>query len=113
MKKENTPVSVAQRVAVMLPHPRDWLSEWCVTYKTVQCEDFFPPSSLSCDTTLANAVGGRPKSLVTEETSGILSNLGYMCSCRGIINVKGKGELKTYFVHTEMTRSLSQGTVMP
>ncbi|XP_062302038.1 adenylate cyclase type 2b [Osmerus eperlanus] len=50
---------------------------------------------------------------VTEETSRILSTLGYMCSCRGIINVKGKGELKTYFVHTEMTRSLSQGTVMP
>ncbi|XP_054620204.1 adenylate cyclase type 2b isoform X1 [Dunckerocampus dactyliophorus] len=50
---------------------------------------------------------------VTEETSEILSTLGYMCSCRGIINVKGKGELKTYFVHTEMTRSLSQGTVMP
>ncbi|XP_067467561.1 adenylate cyclase type 2b isoform X3 [Thunnus thynnus] len=50
---------------------------------------------------------------VTEETSSILSTLGYMCSCRGIINVKGKGELKTYFVHTEMTRSLSQGTVMP
>ncbi|XP_043995200.1 adenylate cyclase type 2b isoform X3 [Gambusia affinis] len=50
---------------------------------------------------------------VTEETSGILSSLGYMCSCRGIINVKGKGELKTYFVHTEMTRSLSQGTVLP
>uniref|UniRef100_A0A8C7YQ16 Adenylate cyclase type 2 n=1 Tax=Oryzias sinensis TaxID=183150 RepID=A0A8C7YQ16_9TELE len=50
---------------------------------------------------------------VTEETSGILSDLGYMCSCRGIINVKGKGELKTFFIHTEMTRSLSQGTVMP
>lgn len=50
---------------------------------------------------------------VTEETSGILSSLGYVCSCRGIINVKGKGELKTYFVHTEMTRSQSQGTVMP
>uniref|UniRef100_A0A667XF28 Adenylate cyclase type 2 n=1 Tax=Myripristis murdjan TaxID=586833 RepID=A0A667XF28_9TELE len=50
---------------------------------------------------------------VTEETSHILLTLGYMCSCRGIINVKGKGELKTYFVHTEMTRSLSQGTVMP
>ncbi|XP_077362966.1 adenylate cyclase type 2-like isoform X1 [Festucalex cinctus] len=50
---------------------------------------------------------------VTEETSEILSTLGYMCSCRGIINVKGKGELKTYFVHTEMTRSLSQGNVMP
>ncbi|XP_031649203.1 adenylate cyclase type 2b isoform X1 [Oncorhynchus kisutch] len=50
---------------------------------------------------------------VTEETSRILATLGYMCSCRGIINVKGKGELKTFFVHTEMTRSLSQGTVMP
>ncbi|KAF3707681.1 Adenylate cyclase type 2 [Channa argus] len=50
---------------------------------------------------------------VTEETSRILSALGYMCSCRGIINVKGKGDLKTYFVHTEMSRSLSQGTVMP
>uniref|UniRef100_A0A8C5G6L7 adenylate cyclase n=1 Tax=Gouania willdenowi TaxID=441366 RepID=A0A8C5G6L7_GOUWI len=50
---------------------------------------------------------------VTEETSDILTTLGYMCSCRGIINVKGKGELKTYFVHTEMTRSLSQGNVMP
>uniref|UniRef100_A0A7N6ABV8 Adenylate cyclase type 2 n=1 Tax=Anabas testudineus TaxID=64144 RepID=A0A7N6ABV8_ANATE len=49
---------------------------------------------------------------VTEETSHILLTLGYMCSCRGIINVKGKGELKTYFVHTEMTRSLSQGNVM-
>ncbi|KAJ7991694.1 hypothetical protein DPEC_G00286540 [Dallia pectoralis] len=50
---------------------------------------------------------------VTEETSCILATLGYMCSCRGIINVKGKGDLKTFFVHTEMTRSLSQGTVMP
>ncbi|RVE66299.1 hypothetical protein OJAV_G00105930 [Oryzias javanicus] len=50
---------------------------------------------------------------VTEETSGVLSDLGYMCSCRGIINVKGKGDLKTYFVYTEMTRSLSQGAVMP
>ncbi|MCJ8749592.1 hypothetical protein PDJAM_G00177990 [Pangasius djambal] len=50
---------------------------------------------------------------VTEETSRILQTLGYMCSCRGIINVKGKGDLKTFFVHTEMSRSLSQGTVMP
>nr|XP_043908926.1 adenylate cyclase type 2b isoform X1 [Solea senegalensis] len=50
---------------------------------------------------------------VTEETSQILTMLGYMCPCRGIINVKGKGELKTFFVHTEMTRSQSQGTVMP
>ncbi|TRY60214.1 hypothetical protein DNTS_026364 [Danionella cerebrum] len=50
---------------------------------------------------------------VTEETSQILLTLGYMCSCRGIINVKGKGDLKTFFVHTEMTQSLSQGNVMP
>uniref|UniRef100_A0A8B9HPW4 adenylate cyclase n=1 Tax=Astyanax mexicanus TaxID=7994 RepID=A0A8B9HPW4_ASTMX len=50
---------------------------------------------------------------VTEETSRILQTLGYMCSCRGIINVKGKGDLKTFFVHTEMTRTLSQGNVMP
>uniref|UniRef100_A0A8C6SBF4 Adenylate cyclase type 2 n=1 Tax=Neogobius melanostomus TaxID=47308 RepID=A0A8C6SBF4_9GOBI len=50
---------------------------------------------------------------VTEETRRILVSLGYMCSCRGVINVKGKGDLTTYFVHTEMTRSLSQGTMMP
>uniref|UniRef100_A0A8C6L203 Adenylate cyclase type 2 n=1 Tax=Nothobranchius furzeri TaxID=105023 RepID=A0A8C6L203_NOTFU len=40
---------------------------------------------------------------VTEETSLVLLTLGYLCSCRGIINVKGKGELMTFFVHTEMT----------
>lgn len=50
---------------------------------------------------------------VTEETNWILQTLGYMCSCRGIINVKGKGDLRTFFVHTEMTQSLSQGNVMP
>ncbi|XP_064409401.1 adenylate cyclase type 2b [Latimeria chalumnae] len=49
---------------------------------------------------------------VTEETNLVLQTLGYVCACRGIINVKGKGELKTYFVHTEMTRSLSQGNVV-
>ncbi|XP_044063809.1 adenylate cyclase type 2 isoform X3 [Siniperca chuatsi] len=60
-----------------------------------------------------DSTGVLGKIQVTEETSRILLTLGYMCSCRGIINVKGKGELKTYFVHTEMTRSLSQGNVMP
>uniref|UniRef100_A0A8C4Z2J2 adenylate cyclase n=1 Tax=Gadus morhua TaxID=8049 RepID=A0A8C4Z2J2_GADMO len=59
-----------------------------------------------------DSTGVLGKIQVTEETSRILLTLGYMCSCRGIINVKGKGELKTYFVHTEMTRSLSQGNVM-
>ncbi|KAK7887190.1 hypothetical protein WMY93_026811 [Mugilogobius chulae] len=60
-----------------------------------------------------DSTGVLGKIQVTEETSHILLSLGYMCSCRGIINVKGKGDLKTYFVHTEMTRSLSQGNVMP
>ncbi|MCJ8728362.1 hypothetical protein PDJAM_G00003590 [Pangasius djambal] len=60
-----------------------------------------------------DSTGVLGKIQVTEETSRILLALGYMCSCRGIINVKGKGELKTYFVHTEMSRSLSQGNVMP
>uniref|UniRef100_A0AAQ4QKY9 Adenylate cyclase type 2 n=1 Tax=Gasterosteus aculeatus aculeatus TaxID=481459 RepID=A0AAQ4QKY9_GASAC len=60
-----------------------------------------------------DSTGVLGKIQVTEETSRILLTLGYMCSCRGIINVKGKGELKTYFVHTEMTRSMSQGNVMP
>uniref|UniRef100_A0AAR2J7I1 Adenylate cyclase type 2 n=1 Tax=Pygocentrus nattereri TaxID=42514 RepID=A0AAR2J7I1_PYGNA len=57
-----------------------------------------------------DSTGVLGKIQVTEETSRILLALGYTCSCRGIINVKGKGELKTYFVHTEMTRSLSLGT---
>ncbi|XP_055359465.1 adenylate cyclase type 2 isoform X4 [Betta splendens] len=59
-----------------------------------------------------DSTGVLGKIQVTEETRRTLLTLGYMCSCRGIINVKGKGELKTYFVHTEMTRSLSQGNVM-
>ncbi|XP_043921345.1 adenylate cyclase type 2 [Protopterus annectens] len=57
------------------------------------------------------STGVLEKIQVTEETANVLQILGYSCSCRGIINVKGKGELKTYFVHTEMTRTLSQGNV--
>uniref|UniRef100_A0A8C4KJH1 adenylate cyclase n=1 Tax=Dromaius novaehollandiae TaxID=8790 RepID=A0A8C4KJH1_DRONO len=58
-----------------------------------------------------DSTGVLDKIQVTEETNNVLQMLGYMSTCRGIINVKGKGELKTYFVHTEMTRSLSQGNV--
>ncbi|KAM6455047.1 adenylate cyclase type 2 [Liasis olivaceus] len=58
-----------------------------------------------------DSTGILDKIQVTEETSNILQTLGYICTCRGIINVKGKGELQTYFVHTEMTKSLSQGNV--
>ncbi|XP_063778839.1 adenylate cyclase type 2 [Pseudophryne corroboree] len=58
-----------------------------------------------------DSTGVLGKIQVTEETSNVLVALGYICTCRGIINVKGKGELKTYFVHTEMTRSVSQSNV--
>ncbi|XP_045298352.1 adenylate cyclase type 2 isoform X2 [Leopardus geoffroyi] len=58
-----------------------------------------------------DSTGVLDKIQVTEETSLILQTLGYTCTCRGIINVKGKGELKTYFVNTEMSRSLSQSNV--
>ncbi|XP_048211602.1 adenylate cyclase type 7 isoform X3 [Perognathus longimembris pacificus] len=41
---------------------------------------------------------------VTEETCTILQRLGYSCECRGLINVKGKGELRTYFVCTDTAK---------
>ncbi|XP_076135522.1 adenylate cyclase type 2 [Alosa pseudoharengus] len=59
-----------------------------------------------------DSTGVLGKIQVTEETSAVLLALGYSCTCRGIISVKGKGELTTYFVHTEMSRSLSQGNVV-
>ncbi|XP_004698478.2 adenylate cyclase type 2, partial [Echinops telfairi] len=55
-----------------------------------------------------DSTGVLDKIQVTEETSLALQTLGYTCSCRGVINVKGKGDLKTYFVATDMSRSLSQ-----
>ncbi|XP_011369704.1 adenylate cyclase type 2 [Pteropus vampyrus] len=58
-----------------------------------------------------DSTGVLDKIQVTEETSLILQTLGYTCTCRGIINVKGKGELKTYFVNTEMSGSLSQSNL--
>ncbi|KAM9783326.1 adenylate cyclase type 2-like [Neosynchiropus ocellatus] len=60
-----------------------------------------------------DSTGVLGKIQVTEETSRVLVPLGYVCACRGIIHVKGKGQLKTFFVHTEMTRSLSQGNLGP
>ncbi|XP_006106034.2 adenylate cyclase type 7 [Myotis lucifugus] len=46
---------------------------------------------------------------VTEETSSILQGLGYSCECRGLINVKGKGELRTYFVCTDTAKCQGPG----
>ncbi|XP_026543452.1 adenylate cyclase type 4 [Notechis scutatus] len=49
---------------------------------------------------------------VTEETAKALETLGYTCSLRGVIKVKGKGELRTYFVCTETARSSSQAPML-
>ncbi|KAM4017226.1 adenylate cyclase type 7 [Anomaloglossus baeobatrachus] len=53
------------------------------------------------------STGELGKIQVTEETCRILEGLGYSCECRGLINVKGKGELRTYFVCTDMAKSQS------
>ncbi|KAM3920016.1 adenylate cyclase type 7 [Leptodactylus fuscus] len=53
------------------------------------------------------STGELGKIQVTEETCHILEALGYSCECRGLINVKGKGELRTYFVCTDMAKSQS------
>ncbi|XP_073656708.1 adenylate cyclase type 4 isoform X4 [Tursiops truncatus] len=42
---------------------------------------------------------------VTEETACALQSLGYTCYSRGIIKVKGKGQLCTYFLNTDLTRT--------
>uniref|UniRef100_A0A8C9W7R2 Adenylate cyclase type 7 n=1 Tax=Scleropages formosus TaxID=113540 RepID=A0A8C9W7R2_SCLFO len=51
------------------------------------------------------STGELGKIQVTEETATVLQKLGYSCKCRGLINVKGKGELKTFFVCTDMSKS--------
>lgn len=38
---------------------------------------------------------------VTEETSQVVESVGYNVTLRGVVNVKGKGDLTTYFVNTE------------
>lgn len=42
---------------------------------------------------------------VTEETARALQSLGYTCYSRGVIKVKGKGELRTYFLNTDLART--------
>uniref|UniRef100_A0A4W4GY03 Adenylate cyclase type 7 n=1 Tax=Electrophorus electricus TaxID=8005 RepID=A0A4W4GY03_ELEEL len=53
------------------------------------------------------STGELGKIQVTEETSSVLQKLGYSCECRGLINVKGKGELKTFFVCTDKQQGMS------
>ncbi|XP_062845508.1 adenylate cyclase type 7 [Trichomycterus rosablanca] len=50
------------------------------------------------------STGELGKIQVTEETSDVLQKLGYLCECRGLINVKGKGELRTFFVCTDSNK---------
>lgn len=38
-------------------------------------------------------------SQVTEETREVVENIGYGVTLRGLVKVKGKGELTTYFVN--------------
>ncbi|XP_043937915.1 adenylate cyclase type 7 [Protopterus annectens] len=56
------------------------------------------------------STGALGRMQVTEETSIILQKLGYSCECRGLVNVKGKGELKTYFVCIDMSKSQGIGS---
>lgn len=35
---------------------------------------------------------------VTEETKKILEQEGMECECRGVIKIKGKGDMRTYFL---------------
>lgn len=55
------------------------------------------------------STGELGKIQVTEETSVVLMKLGYSVECRGLINVKGKGELKTFFVCTDMSKHQGMG----
>ncbi|KAL2088377.1 hypothetical protein ACEWY4_015276 [Coilia grayii] len=55
------------------------------------------------------STGELGKIQVTEETSDVLQKLGYSCECRGLISVKGKGELRTFFVCTDMSKQQGMG----
>ncbi|XP_038158066.1 adenylate cyclase type 4-like [Cyprinodon tularosa] len=47
------------------------------------------------------STGELDKIQVTEETSQIIQSVGYDVTLRGKVNVKGKGELTTYYVNTD------------
>ncbi|XP_041092737.1 adenylate cyclase type 2-like [Polyodon spathula] len=55
-----------------------------------------------------DSTGVLGKIQVTEETADILQSLGYSCSLRGVIQVKGKGDLQTYFVETDAGKTAIQ-----
>ncbi|KAM7366480.1 hypothetical protein PAMP_015918 [Pampus punctatissimus] len=50
-----------------------------------------------------DSTGVLDKIQVTEEMAQVIESLGYSVTLRGVINVKGKGELTTYFVNTDQS----------
>uniref|UniRef100_A0A8C4DDT0 adenylate cyclase n=1 Tax=Dicentrarchus labrax TaxID=13489 RepID=A0A8C4DDT0_DICLA len=48
-----------------------------------------------------DSTGVLDKIQVTEETAQMVESVGYGVTLRGVVNVKGKGELTTYFVNTD------------
>ncbi|KAM6908990.1 adenylate cyclase type 4 [Xenentodon cancila] len=50
-----------------------------------------------------DSTGVLDKIQVTEETAQMVQTIGYGVTLRGIVNVKGKGELTTYFLNTDQS----------
>uniref|UniRef100_A0A8C9YAM0 adenylate cyclase n=1 Tax=Sander lucioperca TaxID=283035 RepID=A0A8C9YAM0_SANLU len=48
-----------------------------------------------------DSTGVLDKIQVTEETAQMVESVGYTVTLRGVVNVKGKGELTTYFINTD------------
>lgn len=48
-----------------------------------------------------DSTGVLDKIQVVEETAQMVDSIGYSCTLRGVVNVKGKGELTTYFINTD------------
>nr|XP_033780772.1 adenylate cyclase type 4 isoform X1 [Geotrypetes seraphini]XP_033780773.1 adenylate cyclase type 4 isoform X1 [Geotrypetes seraphini]XP_033780774.1 adenylate cyclase type 4 isoform X1 [Geotrypetes seraphini] len=59
-----------------------------------------------------DSTGVLGKIQVTEETAKVLQKLGYTCQKRGVIKVKGKGQLCTYYVSTDLARSMPQSNAL-
>lgn len=53
-----------------------------------------------------DSTGVLDKIQVTEETALVAQRLGFSVTPRGVINVKGKGQLSTYFINTEHSTSV-------
>uniref|UniRef100_A0AAR2LAF7 adenylate cyclase n=1 Tax=Pygocentrus nattereri TaxID=42514 RepID=A0AAR2LAF7_PYGNA len=54
-----------------------------------------------------DSTGVLDKIQVTEETAQVAQSVGYDVTKRGVINVKGKGELTTYFINIELSQPKS------